>query len=84
MSGGNANTKWLDRVICQITKAVSYLHTVQVLHNDIKSNNVVLHKQRDSEEPITILIDFGKATFVTDVPMTKKVQQEKPRHIASD
>jgi serine/threonine protein kinase len=75
----NVRFLWLD-ILYQVTKAVSYLHTVKVLHNDIKSNNIVLHRKSANDKPIAVVIDFGKATFLEVVTKTNSLN--KPRHIA--
>jgi len=55
---------WLD-LLMQVTKALTYMHAIDVLHNDLKSNNVVLHKN-GNQALTAIIIDFGKASFVAD------------------
>ena len=41
------------------------VHNLQIVHSDLKSNNVPLEKQMESQwNPV--IIDFGKARFITD------------------
>ena len=45
-------------------KGLHHVHTRQILHNDLKSNNVVVEKRNDMWNPV--IIDFGKARFISD------------------
>ncbi|XP_020899460.1 mitogen-activated protein kinase HOG1-like [Exaiptasia diaphana] len=71
---------WMD-LLMQVTKAIAYLHRVGVLHNDLKSNNVVLHRNAD-KSLTAIVIDFGKASFIADGHVSSR--STKPKHIASE
>ncbi|XP_066293205.1 uncharacterized protein [Branchiostoma lanceolatum] len=47
----------------QVARGVEYLHLKHILHNDIKSDNVLLRRP-GANEPITAkLIDFGSASW---------------------
>ncbi|XP_020915397.1 probable CTD kinase subunit alpha homolog [Exaiptasia diaphana] len=76
---GVRNT-WLD-VLIQITKAIDYIHKAGVLHNDLKSNNVVLHQNDDSKLK-AVVIDFGKASFIADGYVSSQCSNK--RHIAPE
>ena len=53
---------WL-RILRGIIKALSHVHSKHILHNDLKSNNVVLEKHGKDFNPV--IIDFGKACFIS-------------------
>ncbi|XP_068085180.1 PAS domain-containing serine/threonine-protein kinase [Anabrus simplex] len=45
----------------QIVSAVEYLHSLQILHRDIKDENVIINERFHAK-----LIDFGSATFMSE------------------
>lgn len=49
-----------------ITKALTYMHSSGITHNDIKPENIVLFKHKDRLIPK--LIDFEAVTFLNDSP----------------
>ena len=51
-------SEWLD-IIKGVCEGLHHVHTRQILHNDLKSNNVVVEKRNDMWNPV--IIDFGKA-----------------------
>ena len=53
---------WLD-ILKNIIKALDHVHEVSVLHNDLKSNNILLEKRQEKWNPV--IIDFGKAGFIS-------------------
>ena len=55
---------WLG-IVKGICEGLCHVHICEILHNDLKSNNVVLEKQNEVQwNPV--IIDFGKAGFITD------------------
>lgn len=48
-------------VIREITKAVAYLHSLNIVHRDLKLENILAQESREGEV-ILKLIDFGFAT----------------------
>ena len=54
----NLNISILKHVCRSVLEAVIYIHKKGILHNDIKSDNVVVAQAR------VVLIDFGKATLI--------------------
>lgn len=45
----------------QIVSAVEYLHSLSILHRDIKDENVIIDEHFHAK-----LIDFGSATFMSE------------------
>ena len=65
----------------QVCDAVRYLHReAEILHNDIKPNNIVVEHGCDPSVVIPILIDFGKACAIHDarVMLEEKDQSKFP------
>ena len=57
---------WRDTA-SQVFDAVKYLHReAEILHNDIKPNNIMVEHGRNASVLIPILIDFGKACAIHD------------------
>ena len=56
-------SEWLG-ITKGLCEGLSHVHTRQILHNDLKSNNVVVEKRNDMWNPV--IIDFGKARFISD------------------
>ncbi len=75
-------------IILQLSKALKYLHDHKVLHNDIKTDNVMITKDALHFKPI--LIDFGKACSFTDAKSkqlskeSKIVYRTRHAHIAPE
>ncbi|XP_031553520.1 RAF proto-oncogene serine/threonine-protein kinase-like [Actinia tenebrosa] len=64
-----SNEQWLD-ILIQLVKAVGFIHTRGWIHNDLKENNIVLHKITEMEwRPI--VIDFGKSVKVLEAKCCK-------------
>ena len=64
---------WIN-VSTQVVSGICYLHQLLLLHNDIKSDNVIL-------EPTTkraVIIDFGKVTTIEN-PLTYCLNAEQRR-----
>ena len=55
-----------------------YIHNKKILHNDLKSDNVVLDKEERKEIPyFPILVDFCKASNMSAVPKKQLTESEK-------
>ena len=54
---------WLG-IVKGICEGIRHVHTREILHNHLKSNNVVLEKQNEVHWNL-VIIDFGKARFMT-------------------
>lgn len=61
--------QWLD-VLIEIAKALGFIHRRGWIHNDLKENNIVLHKLLQGQwRPI--IIDFGKSVKVDEATCSK-------------
>ena len=58
------SAEWLD-ITKGVCEGLSHVHTREILHNDLKSCNVVVEKRNDIWNPV--IIDFGKARFIHDL-----------------
>ena len=68
---------WLG-VLRGVIEALSHVHHAGIMHNDLKSNNVVLEKRGKQWNPV--IIDFGKARFITNpkplISMSSSAQEQ--------
>lgn len=71
-----------------LAEAFQFLHRKNIVHRDLKSDNVVFNKQNNV---ITcILVDFNKSTYTTSVRRYSLTEEEKQKyrqdhkHIAPD
>lgn len=55
---------YIEQFIKQIIGTLGIMHKIGFVHNDIKSNNILLNKS--GEKIIFKLADFGKCSYVTD------------------
>ena len=55
------------QAFAEICLALQHVHSSGFLHNDIKGNNVVLERRRDSDKYNAILIDFGQSTKASTI-----------------
>ncbi|XP_068675704.1 probable serine/threonine-protein kinase DDB_G0280461 [Montipora foliosa] len=56
-------TSWHE-ILKNVIKALNHMHDAGVIHNDLKSNNVVLEKREKEWNPV--VIDFGKARHISN------------------
>lgn len=79
---------WLH-MMKNLAEALLFIHGKSIVHCDIKSDNVVLHK-KDETNIDCVLIDFGKSNYITKVKRYRLSQQEQEdymhshKHIAPD
>ena len=66
---------WMD-VIRKFAKAIIHVHEVGFLHNDIKSNNVILNTM-DKISYNSVIIDFGKSLPMSGLKGPKVLSKEK-------
>ena len=75
-------------IIEQLSNALKYLHDNNILHNDIKTDNVMIIKE--GVQVKAILIDFGKACSFADAKYKqlsenlKAVYRKRHAHIAPE
>lgn len=79
---------WLG-ILKNLIEALNHVHSCAILHNDVKSNNVVMEQRGEEWNPV--VIDFGKARFSSDPKpaMSMSINQqmryrEKYAHIAPE
>ena len=79
---------WLD-ILKNIIKALNHVHNASVLHNNLKSGNVLLEKRQEKWNPV--IIDFGKARFISKpkplMSLSSSVQERYRKlypHIATE
>ena len=51
-------------IILRMISALKYLHDHDILHNDIKSDNIVIDDRSSAYQ--CVVIDFGKSCFAAD------------------
>jgi serine/threonine protein kinase len=68
---------WLH-IITQLADSVSYLHSKEIIHNDIKSDNVMIVSNSSVLSPV--LIDFGKTCLVSEGKKKILSQAEKSKY----
>lgn len=67
-------------ILLGMASAVQYIHAKEILHNDIKSDNIIL-ECRQSDSFHSILIDFGKGCFITDARMYNLTEDQKQIYV---
>lgn len=65
-------------VLLKCADALSFIHSKQILHNDIKGDNVVVSKIYDKFFPV--LIDFGKAVNVVNAKVYTLSPKEQDKY----
>ena len=65
-------------IIRQLSEVLEYLHVHQLLHNNIKCDNVMIYKDLEGLKPV--LIDFGKACKLGDGKSKKLTDAEKKKY----
>ena len=72
-----------------VADALEYMHNKRTLHNDVKTNNIVL-QETESDQLLPVVIAFGKACLIEEgkpLHLDKKQQTEYKRlykHIAPE
>lgn len=53
---------WIRKVIRQTVEAMAYIHSLRLIHKDLKDDNLMLLKQdEDYDDPYVVIIDLGVA-----------------------
>ena len=83
-------SNWLN-VVVQLIDGLTYMHDNKVLHNDIKSDNIVLVKEENEDALYSpIIVDFGKAKHLSEVQnkrltdIEKEIYKKRHFHIAPE
>ena len=84
------STHSLGKVMLQLCQALQHLHSKQLLHRDIKGDNIIVTKSDSGYHPM--LIDFGKSIPISQAPSKRKFltlfeqdeYRKKHRHIAPE
>lgn len=75
------SVKQWQTILHGLLSAVHYLHGLQILHNDIKGDNVVIEKQDCGVR--AVLVDLGKSCYVHKAKKYSLSNAEKKRYIAN-
>ena len=65
-------------ILVGMASALKYIHSKDILHNDIKSDNIIIDNR--SPVPQSILIDFGKGCFLSEGKFYKLSLAERRRY----
>eukprot|EP00440_Ansanella_granifera_P018417 gb/GFBE01020002.1/.p1 GENE.gb/GFBE01020002.1/~~gb/GFBE01020002.1/.p1 ORF type:complete len:509 (+),score=139.57 gb/GFBE01020002.1/:1-1527(+) len=65
---GKFTEQWAKGVFKQVVAAVQHIHSKNVIHRDLKTDNILIctDSTHDAEHPIIKLIDFGAAHWAKD------------------
>eukprot|EP00931_Biecheleriopsis_adriatica_P036510 TRINITY_DN21025_c0_g2_i1.p1 TRINITY_DN21025_c0_g2~~TRINITY_DN21025_c0_g2_i1.p1 ORF type:complete len:771 (-),score=166.98 TRINITY_DN21025_c0_g2_i1:64-2376(-) len=67
--------KWTRKVMEQVLHGMTYCHNVQIMHKDLKDENIMLlQKDPHFDEPYAVIIDLGIAEmFASTDPISRRV-----------
>lgn len=68
---GKLSEDWSKGVFEQVVSAVQHIHSKNILHRDLKTDNILLctDSTHDADHPFVKLIDFGAAHWAKDGPI---------------
>lgn len=58
-----------SQILLKLTEALLFIHSKGFIHNDLKGNNVLLHKNEQIWQPL--IIDYGKCLNVSEAKAKK-------------
>lgn len=69
--GGSFSEDWAKGVFEQVISGVKHMHGKQVLHRDLKTDNILIctDSTHDADHPFVKLIDFGAAHWAKSGPL---------------
>lgn len=68
---GTLTEEEASRIVRKVTSALVYMHSRNVIHRDMKPENLLLaHKPRSSHDIEVKIIDFGLSKILSDGPVT--------------
>jgi len=80
-SSGMLTRKCWNNILLGMTSALVYLKNNNILHNDIKSDNILVEFSPPDENTCrSILIDFGKACFVSEAVLYNLSSEQKDKY----
>ncbi|KAK7008145.1 kinase-like protein [Favolaschia claudopus] len=68
----------VDRLLLEIAQGLEYLHSVDVIHGDLRGSNILI-----SDEGNACLSDFGLATMIPDTDSTIAMLSSSSSHAGS-
>lgn len=74
----------------QLCEALIHMHSLQILHNDIKDDNILVIEDPQTKFKLPILTDFGKSRFFYDAKSyiltsaEKSIYYQRHKHIAPE
>ncbi|KAK7040569.1 kinase-like domain-containing protein [Favolaschia claudopus] len=68
----------VDRLLLDIAQGLEYLHSVDVIHGDLRGSNILI-----SDEGNACLSDFGLATMIPDTDSTTSMLLSSSSHAGS-
>ena len=84
-NGRYVNERWAMEVFHQVLEAISYCHSRQVMHKDLKAENIMLLDTVNAGgAPHVVVIDFGLAEMFEDPSRRSRVVSGSPMSMAPE
>lgn len=69
----------LPNIIVMVGGAISMMHHFSFIHNDVKTNNILVRKDPGTSETMFKLADFGNSVYITDASISYcGIEQYRP------